>query len=175
MKLSDVFALRQSCREFTGEQISDKQLDSLLRAAYAAPAARGGYDGLHLTVLQNAQAMERWTEIFREMAGEDEGDPIHGAPTLIVAAETGEQPALRIAEDAAVIVENMHLAATALGLGSFYIMGLVMATRSNPEVSEILKLPEGYVPAAALAVGFPAKELSQREIEDGKISTVIIK
>jgi len=175
MKLSDVFALRQSCREFTSEQISDEQLDSLLRAAYAAPAARGGYDGLHLSVLQNADVLNRWTEIFREMSGDSEADPIHGAPTLIVAAETGEQPPLRIAEDAAVIVENMHLAATALGLGSFYIMGLVMLTRENPEVSELLKLPEGYVPAAALAVGFPNKELAQREIVDGKISTIIIK
>lgn len=175
MKLSDVFELRQSCREFTSEQISDEQLDSLLRAAYAAPAARGGYDGLHLSVLQNGEALQRWTEIFREATGDSEADPIHGAPTLIVASETGEQPDLRIAEDAAVLVENMHLAATALGLGSFYIMGLVMATRANPEVSELLKLPEGYVPAAALAVGFPTRELSKREIEDGKISTVIIK
>ena len=175
MKLSDVFALRQSCREFTAEQITDQQLETILRAAYAAPAARGGYDGLHLSVLQNAEALERWTQIFREMTGDSEGDPIHGAPTLIVASESGEQPALRIAEDAAVLVENMHLAATSLGLGSFYIMGLVMLTRENPEVSELLKLPEGYVPAAALAVGYSAKELTAREIVDGKISTIVIK
>ena len=52
----------------------------------------------------------------------------------------------------------MHLAATALGLGSVFMWGSLEAMRVIPELdnTSILNLPEGFEPLIGLAVGYPA-------------------
>ena len=50
--------------------------------------------------------------------------------------------------------ENLFLAAHAKGLGTCY-MGFVLMFREDPEVHELLRIPEGYALMAAAAVGYP--------------------
>ena len=65
------------------------------------------------------------------------------------------------------VVNQMHLAATDLGLGSVYMWGALESMRMIPELdhAELLQLPEDFEPLIALAVGYPVKELEVRELK----------
>ena len=53
-------------------------------------------------------------------------------------------------------VDHMALAASNLGLGNCYLYGFIrdMVQENAPQL-DVLNLAEGYVPAAALAIGYP--------------------
>ncbi len=57
--------------------------------------------------------------------------------------------------NASVIAENMLLTATSLGLGSVYLMAVPMTAQYNAELCKEIKVPEGFVPCAMVAVGTP--------------------
>jgi nitroreductase len=57
--------------------------------------------------------------------------------------------------DAVLASQNLALQAEAYGLGICYL-GTVLY--SAPEISEILNLPQGVIPVAALSCGYPASE-----------------
>ena len=59
------------------------------------------------------------------------------------------------------IANQMHLAATDLGLGSVYMWGALESVLMIPALdhTERLKLPDDFAPLIALAVGYPEKPL----------------
>jgi nitroreductase len=64
----------------------------------------------------------------------------------------GERGRLYAEQDATAAVQNMLLAAHALGLGSVWVGAFV-----EPEVSKILSLPDHVRPLAILPIGYPAE------------------
>lgn len=160
MELMKAIAMRKSTRSYKSEQISDESLNTILNAGCAAPVGMGAYKSVHLTVIQNSDLLDRITKVTREVFGNPNMNPFYGAPTLvIVSGKTNEKaPAIEVA-NAACIVENMSLAATDLGLGSVYLLGFLMAISNDKDLLKELNLPEGFVPAAALAIGYPTEQL----------------
>ena len=59
---------------------------------------------------------------------------------------------------AATIMENMILAATDMGLGSVFLLAICAALAQNPDIMKQLQIPEGFVPTAAMALGYAATE-----------------
>ena len=55
--------------------------------------------------------------------------------------------------DAALVAENMTIAAEALGLGSAYVGAI-----ANPKIIEALKLPKGVLPICILCIGYPKED-----------------
>ena len=55
----ETLARRKSIRSFTGEQLSSEELSLLLKAANAAPVGMAQYDGVHLTIIQNAELLKK--------------------------------------------------------------------------------------------------------------------
>jgi nitroreductase len=159
---------RQSVRSYQKKQITQQQLETLLKAAVASPIAMGRFNEMHLTVIQNADKLNEITLQARKVSGPD-ADPLYGAPTVIlVSCKSGRST---IAANAACVVENMALAATDMGLGSVYLWGFIEGMLQNSELVKSLKLPEGFVPASAIAVGYCDLRLTEREISLDKIST----
>jgi nitroreductase len=86
--------------------------------------------------------------------------PIYGAPTLIVVSSKKDAGAEKVGiADAACIVENMHLAATDLGLGSVYLWAFLRAFVEDSNLLTELNLPAGFQPVSGLAVGYPTEPL----------------
>ena len=102
----------------------------------------------------------------------------YGAPTVIFVSHRKQdlQPGIEWANVTSV-VNQMHLAATDLGLGSVYMWGALESMRMIPELdhTELLQLPEDFEPLIALAVGYPAKELEAREMRHLPFDTNRIK
>lgn len=159
MEFEKVLQLRQSTRKYLPKQISDEHLQALLDAANRAPVGNKLYKDIRLTFVQNQEILyDSLTVIFVS----------HRKQEL--------QPGIEWANVASVVNE-MHLTATNMGLGSVYMWGALESMRMIPELNhtELLEIPEGFEPLIALAVGYPAEELKERSLSHEMITTNYIK
>lgn len=164
MEFSQVLMTRCSCRSYTAEPVSEDALNTVLAAANAAPVGMGAYGTVHLTVIRDRDFFAKLSEATCAFM-KREGDPLYGAPVLIlVSARPGMPPNIEYHNTGA-IMENMLLTATDLGLGSVYLMGAIAALNATPELVARLDLPEGFVPIAAAAIGHPAQSAALRQPE----------
>lgn len=175
MKLMDAICKRQSCRNFRSEQISSDVLTEILKAANAAPIGMGQYETMCLTVVQNAELLNEIDANAAVFFARPDIHPLYNAPTLIIVSSiTGDEPFLTYA-NAACIVENMLLAATANGLGSVFIYGAISALHQNTELVNKLGLPKGFTPVAAMAVGKSGEPLLEGNCSVDKFKTSYIR
>lgn len=176
MELMKAIATRKSTRSYKSEQISDENLNIILKAGSAAPVGMGAYNTVHLTVIQNSDLLSKITNVAREFFNNPKMNPLYNAPTLIIVSSKPNEkaPAIGLA-NASCIIENMSLAATDLGVGSVYLLGFVFAISKNKELLNELNLPEGFVPDAAIALGYPTEPLTQEKELKQTIETNIIK
>lgn len=177
METIKAIAKRQSCRSYTGEQLSDEELQSILEAANAAPVGMGRYDEVKLTVIQNPEILAKLDAAGAELFQRPDSHPLYGAPTVILVStkipESQQNPSAYC--NAACIVENMTIAATDLGIGSVYILGAVMALSMKKELWSEFKIADGFMPASAIALGKTTLPLNERELTLNKISTDYLK
>lgn len=175
METLQAMELRRSTRAYQSEQISGDLLEKVVHAGQIAPIAMGEYDKLHITVVQNAALLEKMTAAAAQAFGNPNMKPFYGAPTVIIVSGTERKtPHLEYA-DTACIIENMHVAATDLGLGSVYLWAFIGPVKADPELVKALELPEGFTPLSALAVGYPAQPLTQRAGERKTVSVNSLK
>ena len=153
MELFEAMAKRKSCRGYTAEKVSAEDVKKIVWAADSAPVGGAHYENIHLSVVQDDGVMGE----IRKATGKGGNDPFYGAPLAVfVSAKARESsPNVEFA-NAACIVEHMHLAATALGLGSVYIWGCLPAVKADAALKTKLGIPEGFEPVSAIAVGHAA-------------------
>ena len=77
--------------------------------------------------------------------------------------------------NAAILVQNMAIAATELGIGSCHIWGAVRSLTDNEELLNDLNLPEGMIPCCAIILGHTDETYTLRDIPDNKIKTYFIR
>lgn len=168
---------RRSIRTYNGDNLTETELKEILKAAYAAPVGRALYDTLAMTVITNKDYLARWEEATAEAFGEPGLHPFYGAPTVIlISSVVGEAPQDNVNySNAAIIAQNMTLAATELGVGSCLIWGAVRALNVNPELTKELNIPEGMIPCCAVALGHTDEKFEVREVQDDRIRTEYFK
>ena len=173
MTTMDAICSRKSFRNYTGERITQAELEQLLKAAYAAPVGMKAYDTLILTVVTNQAFMDKLNADSAAMMGRPDAIPLYGAPTLIIVSSTlpgGARDNVAYS-NAACIVENIALEAVELGIGTCHIWGAIRALNNDPELLTQLKLPEGYVPCCAVILGHTDETYQMREIPMYRIKT----
>lgn len=171
MNVLDAIKSRKSVRTFTGEPISDSELQAILTAAQAAPVGMAAYDSLVLTVVKNKELLEKIDKNAQASFGRG-GAVLYGAPLLIVVSTklTGT-PIDNVAySNAAGIVENMALEAVELGVGACHIWGAIGALTKNSELVKELNIPNGFTPVCAIALGKTAEKYTLREIPSNRIA-----
>ena len=187
----DLMVLRQSCRRFTDQAVSESDLKTILKAAQLAPIGSSRYDDIHLTVVQNRAILHELTQALQERlkdrktieaiigsvkastAPRVQGqDPFYGAGTVIFVSHREQtlQPGIEFSNVATVVLA-MQLEATSLGLGSVFMWGVLEAMRVIPHLdnSHLLKLPTGFKPLLGLAVGYPAMEPREKSPDIDRI------
>lgn len=168
---------RQSCRAYTGEQITESELQTILEAANAAPVGMGKYEDVRLTVVQNKDLLAKLDAAGAVFFGNPDMHPLYGVPTVILVSNKIADPKQSAVaySNAACLVENMALAATELELGNVYLMGAVMALAMNAELCKEFNIAEGFVPTSAIAVGKAAAPAQERSLTTTKIVTDYLK
>lgn len=158
---------RRTIRSYNGRAISAEQEAEILKAAQAAPIGRRRYDSLAITVISNPELLAKWEGRVSELNSEPDSHPFYGAPTVIlVSSEIMPPPSDNVNySNAAIVVQNMAIAATELGIGACHIWGAVRSLQQSPELIKELGIPEGMLPCCALALGQTDEKYSLRDTE----------
>ena len=174
MNTLDTIYSRKSVRSYTGEAITEAELNEILKAAYAAPVGRAMYDTLQLTVISNKEYLTKVEAHMAAVVGNPNLHPFYGAPTLILVSSTSPVGNVNYS-NAAIVAHNMALAATELGVGCCHIWGAIGVMNGNAELVKELNLPEGMVPCCAIALGHTNETYAVREIPENRIKTEYLK
>ena len=113
----DTIRSRRSCRSYLPTQITEEELSAVLEAGtYAASAM--GRQSARILVVQDPADRALLTRMNAAVMGTD-SDPMYGAPTiLVVLADANARNAV---QDGSLVMGNLMLAASSLGLGSCWI------------------------------------------------------
>lgn len=176
MNTLDAIFSRKSIRSYTGEMISEEELKTILKAAYAAPCGMGKYDSLRINVITDKELLAEIDEAAAKLFGKPGIHPLYGAPCLILVSTAVDTEAFMpvniSASNAACVVESMAFAATELNLGNVLIWGAVHAIDESPEIQAKLSIPEGFRPSCGLAIGKMEGSFELREIPENRIETI---
>ena len=142
---------RRSIRSFTAEDVSEEDLDMVLRAAMAAPSAHNSQPW-HFVVVRDAEARKAVAarHPYAKMAAD--------APVVIAVcadpAECKEEGFWQ--QDCSAALENILLAARGRNLGTVWCGMHPVEDRVEP-VREILGIPAGINILGLVVMGHPAQ------------------
>lgn len=145
---------RVSVREFTGEKISEAQIDTLLRAAMAAPSAINKQPWAFIVVTDEAVIAQLGEALPYSRCSNHPAVAIIPCGDLTKAIP-GEMANFWI-NDVSAATENLLLAAHAMGLGAVWT-GLHPDMNRAKMVQDMLGLPEHIIPLCVVPVGVPAE------------------
>ena len=165
----NVIAKRSSTRSYTAEKLTKEELDILVKAGLQAPTATNRRE-IHITVANGNDPLLAEIEVEKTRiigAQARPGNFYYDAPTVMFLS--AEKDFRFSTLDAGIAVENIALAAEALGLGNV-IIGVIkpaLLGEKRAYFAEKLQIPEGYDFEIAIAVGHKAagKEPHQYDLE----------
>ncbi len=150
---------RRSVRAFTSEEVSEKDVVTIIDAARSAPSA-GNIQPWEFIVVRKPEMKRKLSAAALYQTFIEE------APVVIVVcaneSRSGEGYGSRglnlyCIQDTAAATQNMLLAAYALGLGACWVGAFL-----EEDAGMALNLPRGVRPVAIIPVGHPAEKLGAR-------------
>ena len=147
--LNNIFS-RKSVRSYTDEPVTPEQVETLLKAAMAAPSGRN-LQAWRFVVVTQQEVKEKLAVGFNKM--------IATAPVVIVVCGQTKQKSGEAnnnwTADCAAATENLLLAAESLGLGAVWTASYPYEDRMVPAI-DALGLPDDVKPFCVVPVGHPA-------------------
>jgi len=145
---------RRSIRTFKSDDVSPETVEKLLDAASWAPSA-GNIQPWEFIVVRKPEIKRRLVEVALDQTFIEE------APVVLVVCANENRSSqgygirgktLYCIQDTAAAIQNLHLIAYSLGLGTCWI-----GSFREEKAREILKIPQGIRPIAIIPVGYPAE------------------
>lgn len=146
---------RRSVRKYAPGDVPAQAVLDLLKAAMSAPSACAK-DPWHFIVVREAAMRTRIA------AGLPNGGMLAHAPVGIVVcgdrarAHRGTESESYLLQDCSAAIENLLIAAHALGLGACWL-GVHPVPERIALLREIFGLPENILPVSVIALGLPAE------------------
>ncbi|MDA3937386.1 MAG: nitroreductase family protein [Actinomycetota bacterium] len=160
MEAYEAIVSRRSIRKYTGESVSEQEIEKILTAAMAAPSA-GNQQPWRFVVVTDRERINavKETTPYGKMLDE-------AALALVVCGDVRslKHPTMW-EQDCSAAVQNVLLASHALGLGACWLGYWPKEERTEP-LKAVLRLPEGVEPLAVLSIGHPAEEKLRSERYD---------
>jgi len=151
VSLVDIILNRRSIRRYERRPIPEETLRLILEAGRMAPSAMNRQPWHFIVVtdpgLKERLSRGRWNRFLKDAAAVIVGCGEYGHPS----AEKWT------AIDVAIAMENMVIAAWALGVGSCWVGDF-----NEREVKELLGIPENIRIIALLSLGYPAEHPTPR-------------
>lgn len=149
MDFGQLIAARYSVRAYRPDPVEEEKLQAVLEAARLAPTA-ANRQPFQVIVIRTAGRESELGRIYQA--------PWFVQPPLVLAvcglvdqAWKRQDGKNYVDVDAAIVMDHMILAATALGLGTCWI-----AAFDVPAARQVLGLPEGVEPIVLTPLGYPA-------------------
>jgi len=161
MDAVEAMLTRRSIRKYRAEPVSEEAIDTLLRAAMAAPSA-GNEQPWHFIVIRDRTVLDTIpsTHPYAQMAA--------SAPLAIVVC--GDERLAKYesfwVQDCAAATQNLLLAAHANGLGAVWC-GVYPSEERVAAVRGLLAIPEQITPFSLIVLGHPDEEKGPADRFDG--------
>lgn len=163
MEVFEALNKRKSVRAYQDRQIPEEILQKIIAAGLKAPCA-GAY---HMYVIQDKDILKKMSKHIKDTMlsfdvpqltarfGVPGFDPMYNAPTCIVLSGSLDNP--MCAMNAAAAVENMIIAATALGVDSVFSAGTAQAFLGDGDYLEAeLGVPADHTMNCGVLLGYPS-------------------
>ena len=153
-----IIKTRRSCRKYKKEQITDEELKAVLEAGTYAPTSRG-MQSPYIVAVQNEELRKQLASMNAHVMGVT-SNPYYDAPTYVLVLVPAD--ANNPIQDGSCVLENMMLAAHAIGLGSCWIhREREMFLLPKAKTDEVVGTARRSGRYSALALGYPAEEPAQ--------------
>ncbi|MBO8180219.1 MAG: nitroreductase family protein [Archaeoglobus sp.] len=152
---------RRSIRVYSDEEISDEDIEKILKAAMLAPSA-GNEQPWHFVVVRNKEMLKKMSEAFTF------GQMLpHASAAIVVCADPklSKYPYEMWVQDCSAATENILLAARCLGIGSVWL-GVYPREERMKALRELLEIPENIVVFSVVSLGYPKNEKDFYEAGD---------
>lgn len=172
----DAIIKRRTVRAYKDEQITDKELDTLLTAALWAPSGRNSQP-CHVRVLQDKKALDAINVDFKNLVGWDtpaytrwDVNPVYQtAPTVFFLFAQGSSHM-----DAGLMAQNITVAAESIGLGSCIIasVGGLMNAPEGEKWKEKMGIEKDWQFLIAVAVGYKDEEPPVKDRDESHFAVI---
>ena len=149
----DDIMTRTSVRAYSDRPVAKETVDTLLRAAMAAPKA-GNRQPWRFVVIDDKSTLEYIGHNFKTMSMAGKAQLAVVMCGDVNATFSGEGVGYWI-QDVSAASENLLLAAHAMGLGAVWC-GIYPMTERVEQFSSRLALPADIIPMACICIGYPA-------------------
>ena len=149
---------RRSVRKYESRIIPEEMFTHLFEAAMAAPSAVAK-DPWHFILVRDRKTLDKIVKILPS------GQMLRQAPASIIACGDINKANLKevsyMLQDLSAAVENILLAATALGLGSCWL-GMHPRPDRMDGIRTLFNLPKNIIPMCGISLGWPAEQPEAR-------------
>ena len=144
---------RKSVRAYTDRAVSHEQLDTLIRAAMAAPTGRD-MRPWHFIVLEGRHQLSPLAEQlpYAKMLAEAQAAVVVCGDMSVTDKE--DNPSRNWTFDCSAATENLRLQAEAMGLGAVWT-GVYPYDERIEAVKQALHLPDHLIPLNVIPIGYP--------------------
>ena len=153
-KVLEYIKQRRSIRSFKSEPVKEEYINKIIYAGLSAPSGMNRQAGIIIAVT-NKELRDKISKLNAQVGGMDENkDPFYNAPViLIVLAKKSINTHIY---DGSVMIENMLLEATSLGLGSIWIHRAKeeFETPFGKELLKSLNITDEYEGIGHCAIGY---------------------
>lgn len=149
---------RRSCRAYKAQQISEEELQQILLAGtYAASGM--GRQSAKIVVVQDPETIAKLEAMNAEIMGNPAAKPFYGAPTVCVVLADPEVRTWQ--EDGCLVIGNLMLAASSLGVGSCWIHRAQeeFDSSAGKALLDQWGIPARYRGVGHCILGYPAQAL----------------
>ena len=163
-ELLEILRKRRSIRKYSGEPVSEENLNKILQAGLLAPTGKN-LKSAEFVVVRDREVLDKIVGA-RAMGSAMVAD----ADTVIVVAANSETQDIWV-EDGSIALTCMHLMADSLGVGSVWVqnrcrMSSVEGKSTDEYLHELLGIPAGYSCVGMLVLGMPGEEKDAYELPD---------
>jgi len=159
MEVFEAIKGRRSIRAFKRRDVSDEDVAKLIDSAIWAPSA-GNIQPWEFVIIRKPDVKSKLAEAAWQQSFIEEA-----AVVIVVCANENRSSqrygdrgkTLYCIQDTAAAIQNIHLAAYSLGLGTCWIGAF-----KEQDVRQILNVPQGIRPIAIIPVGYAAEPTSPR-------------
>lgn len=155
--MSAIFT-RRSIRKYTSEDITEEELDYILKAAMAAPSA-GNEKPWHFVIINDRKILKKVPEFhpYAKMLNE-------ALVAILVCSDLNlkkyEQDYW--IQDCSAASENILIAAKEQGLGSVWL-GIYPLEERIKGIKKLVNMPENIVPFSLIPIGHPAETKAPKD------------
>lgn len=180
-----VIEKRFSCRDFSNEEISEKNLNAIIRAALQSPS---GMNRQHWQIIviknktllsemdiegMNVLSLMQDKTLYQKILSQG-GKLFYNAPCMILLAVREAYPKGAELIDLGILSQNIVLAATSLGIATLHcgLAGLAFAGNKSAEFKSKLKFIDGYECGLGVLLGYAKTHKPPHVLDKSKITII---